>query len=188
MSRPVSIAFICASLRHGSINQKLETALMIKAAAMGAAPTKVDLNDYAMPLFHGDLKTPDTVIALIEHLKGFDAVVIVTPEYNGSLPPLLKNTIDWTTTVETGHLTGPIYGIASCTPGPMSGIMCLRQLHYILNRVGADVVTTHVGCGHAAAAFDGEGRLSAEPAKGLADKMFSQIITRVEQTHSVKPS
>ena len=128
MSNPVSIAFICASLRHGSINQTLEGALMVKAASLGAASTKIDLADYEMPLFHGDLKAPDTVKALIERLKSFEAVVIVTPEYNGSLPPLLKNVIDWTSTVETGHLTGPAYGIAACTPGPMSGIMCLRQL------------------------------------------------------------
>lgn len=183
MSKPVSIAFICASLRAGSINQQLETALMIKASAMGAEPTKVDLSDYEMPLFHGDLNGPDTVKALIEHLKGFDAVVIVTPEYNGSLPPLLKNMIDWTSTVETGHFTGPVYGIAACTPGPMSGIMCLRQLHYILNRVGAEVVPTQVGCGNAAAAFDGDGLLSAEPTNGLSDKMLGQLIARAKQAH-----
>lgn len=182
MSKPVSIAFICASLRHGAINQRLETALMIKAAALGAEPLKIDLSDYEMPLFHGDLKTPDTVKTLIEHLKTFDAVVMVTPEYNGSLPPLLKNVIDWTSTVETGHFTGPVYGIASCTPGPMSGIMCLRQLHYILNRVGAEVVPTHVGCGNASAAFDGEGRLSAEPANSLSDKMLGQLIKRAKQS------
>jgi NAD(P)H-dependent FMN reductase len=181
MSNPVSIAFICASLRHGSINQKLEDALMIKAAALGAEPTKIDLTDYEMPLFHGDIKGPDTVKALIERLKGFEAVVIVTPEYNGSLPPLLKNVIDWTSTVETGHLTGPVYGIAACTPGPMSGIMCLRQLHYILNRLGASVVPTQVGCGNASAAFDGEGRLAAEPANSLSDKMFGQLIAFAKQ-------
>lgn len=183
MSKPVSIAFICASLRHGSINQSLEAALMIKATALGAEPTKVNLSDYEMPLFHGDIQAPDTVKALIEHLKSFDAVVIVTPEYNGSLPPLLKNVIDWTSTVETGHLTGPIYGIASCTPGPMSGIMCLRQLHYILTRLGAEVVPTQVGCGKAAAAFDGDGRLSIEPTNGLADKMLGQLITRAKHAH-----
>lgn len=184
MSNPVSIAFICASLRHGSINQKLEAALMIKAAALGAEPTKIDLADYDMPLFHGDFKAPDTVKALIERLKGFDAVVIITPEYNGSLPPLLKNVIDWTSTVETGHLTGPVYGIAACTPGPMSGIMCLRQLHYILNRLGATVVPTQVGCGNASAVFDGAGRLSAEPTNSLSDKMLSQLITHAERARA----
>jgi NAD(P)H-dependent FMN reductase len=94
---------------------------------------------------------------------------------------LLKNVIDWTSTVETGHLTGPVYGIAACTPGPMSGIMCLRQLHYILNRLGASVVPTQVGCGNASAAFDGEGRLAAEPANSLSDKMLGQLIAFAKQ-------
>lgn len=177
----MKIAFICASLREGSINQTLEAALMHKASALGADAVKVDLNDYEMPLFHGDLHPPQSARALIDHLKGFDGVVIVTPEYNGSLPPLLKNTIDWTSTLETGHITGPVYGISACTPGPMSGIMCLRQLHYILTRLGGEVVPTQVGVGNAPAAFDEDGLLSAEPSAGLADKMLSAMIDRIAQ-------
>lgn len=154
---------------------------MIKAKNLGAEVSKIDLNDYEMPLFHGDLKPPASVKELIATMKSFDAIVIVTPEYNGSLPPLLKNTIDWTSTIETGHLTGPLFGIASCTPGPMSGIMCLRQLHYILTRLGARVVPTQVGCGNAAAAFDADGLLIAEPSQSLAEKMLGQLITGAQQ-------
>lgn len=153
---------------------------MMKAAESGASAEAVSLSDYEMPLYHGDHDTPDAVPALIAKLKTFDAVVIVSPEYNGSLPPLLKNTIDWTSTVETGHITGPVYGIASCTPGPMSGIMCMRQIHYILTRLGAEVVPTQVGCGMAGSAFD-NGKLVAQPASNLADKMIGQLITRVSQ-------
>ncbi|MGB6229353.1 MAG: NAD(P)H-dependent oxidoreductase [Litorimonas sp.] len=181
MSYTPSIAFVCASLREGSINRRLESALMERAQARGARVERVDLGEYEMPLYHGDLDTPDTVPALIARLKTFDAVVIVSPEYNGSLPPLLKNVIDWTSTVETGHLTGPDYGVASCTPGPMSGIMCMRQLAYILNRLGADVVPTQVGCGLAAQAFDAQGKLIAEPASSLADKMLGQLMERARR-------
>lgn len=181
MSSPVSIGFLCASLREGSINRRLEAALMAKAESRGARAERVDLNDYDMPLYHGDQETPDTVPALIAKLKTFDAVVVVSPEYNGSLPPLLKNAIDWTSTVETGHLTGPDYAVASCTPGPMSGIMCMRQIAYILNRLGADVVPTQVGCGNAATAFDAQGQLIAEPANSLADKMLGQLMERARR-------
>lgn len=52
MSKTPKIAFICASLRHGSINQQLETALMIKAASLEVEALKLDLNDYEMPLYH----------------------------------------------------------------------------------------------------------------------------------------
>ena len=118
MSSSPTVAFLCASLREGSINQQLEGALMAMAGDLGLAPDKVDLNDYEMPLFHGDLKPPASVDALIERLGGYDAVVVVTPEYNGSLPPLLKNVIDWSSTFDLAHIRGPVWGIASCTPGP----------------------------------------------------------------------
>jgi len=76
MSTHVKIAFICASLRHGSINQKLETALMIKAASLAVDATKLDLAEYDMPLYHGDLNTTEAAHDLIERLKTFDAGIL----------------------------------------------------------------------------------------------------------------
>lgn len=173
------IALICGSLRAESINHKLLKALQKRFKAAGAKATEVKLSAYDMPIYHGDLGTPATVKKLIRRLQGFDGVVIITPEYNGGLPPVLKNAIDWTSTVETGHISGPVYGIASCTPGPMSGIMCLRQLQFILLRLGAELVPQHVGCGNASKAFDGKGNLTAKPAADFADKMISQMLERI---------
>ena len=174
----MKIGFLCGSLRAGSINKQLEKALIKRAKALGAKTSVINLNSFELPLYHGDLKTPANVKKLIRKMKGFDAIVITTPEYNGGLTPLLKNAIDWTSTVETGHITGPVYGIASATPGPMSGIMGMRQLAYILNRLGAQVIPTQVGCGVASTAFDSKGNLTAEPASALADKMLSSLMER----------
>lgn len=173
------IALICGSLRKDSINHALLKALQKLCKSAGAKATEVKLSDYDMPIYHGDLNTPATVKKIIRRLKGFDGVIIVTPEYNGSLPPVLKNMIDWTSTVETGHISGPVYGIASCTPGPMSGIMCLRQLQFILMRLGAELVPQQVGCGNAGKAFDDKGNLTAQPSASFADKMISQMLDRI---------
>lgn len=175
------IALICGSLREDSINKKLLKALAKRFKAAGSKTSGIDLGKYDLPLYHGDLETPSDVKKLIKRLKAFDGIVIVTPEYNGGLPPLLKNTIDWTSTVETGHITGPVYGIASCSPGPMSGIMCMRQVNYILMRLGATVIPTQVGTGNAATAFDPKGNLIAEPSSMLADKMIGQMLTRIAE-------
>lgn len=175
------IALICGSLRKESINKKLLKALSKRFKAAGAKPSDIDLGKYDLPLYNGDIETPPGVKKLIKRLKSFDGVVIVTPEYNGGLPPLLKNTIDWTSTVETGHITGPVYGIASCSPGPMSGIMCMRQVNYILMRLGASVIPTQVGTGNAAMAFDAKGNLIAEPSSTLANKMIDQMLTRISE-------
>jgi len=134
--KDIRIGFLCGSLRKGSINQQLSKALQKKVKAAGAKTGEIDLAKYEMPIFHGDLKTPDTVKKLIRRMKGFDGVIVISPEYNGGLPPVLKNAIDWTSTIETGHITGPVYGIAACTPGPMSGIQVMRQVQFILMRLG----------------------------------------------------
>lgn len=179
-----SIAFVCGSLRSGSINKKLELALANRVADHGGSSEIVSLGDYEMPIYHGDLATPDTVEALIDKLAGYDGIVIVTPEYNGSLPPLLKNAIDWTSTVSTRWIKDQTFGIAACTPGPMSGIMCLRELAFLLRRLGGDVVPTQVGVGNQAKAFDEAGQLTAQPSSDLADQMLASVIAMARRKHA----
>lgn len=173
------IGFLCASLRNGSINKQLEKALIKRFKSVGAKTSSIDLAAYDLPLYHGDLPQPAGVKRLIRKMKSYDGIVIVSPEYNGGLPPVLKNAIDWTSTVETGHIRGPIYGIAACTPGAMSGIMAMRQIQYILTRLGAEVIPTQVGCGNAAAAFDKRGELIAEPTSTLANSMRDAMLDRI---------
>ena len=175
------IAFICASLREGSINRKLEMALIKRFKAAGAKTSSIDLSKYEMPIYHGDLKTPATVKKFINRLKTFDGIVVVSPEYNGCLPPLLKNTIDWTSTVSTDYIKGAVWGLASCTPGPMSGIMCMRQMQFIFTRLGGDVLPVQVGCGNASKAFNERGDLVAQPTSDMADKMRDMMLERISQ-------
>lgn len=174
-----SIGFICGSLRIGSINEKLSQALSARVEAAGASVRHLDLGSYDLPIFHGDLDAPEGVGRLKSNMLSCDGLIIVSPEYNGSLPPLLKNAIDWVSTTGTQQFTQPIYGIASCTPGSMSGIMVLRELNYILTRVGADVVTPHVGTGHGEDAFDGSGALTAQLSSDMADKMIAKLLQRI---------
>lgn len=181
MTDAPTIGFICGSLRDGSINQTLKTALKKRVKAAGAKAVEVSLETYDLPLFHGDLEQPANAKKLAAKMKKCDGLIIVTPEYNGCLPPLLKNAIDWTSTTGTDQFTRPVYGIASCSPGPMSGIMCLRQLHYILNRVGALVVQAHVGVGHGQKSFGSKGALTAQPSSDLADKMIGQMLSQIAQ-------
>jgi len=177
---PKRIGFLCGSLRKDSINQKLSKALQKKVKAAGLKTGEINLGTYDLPLYHGDLKTPAGVKKLISRMKSFDGIIIISPEYNGGLPPVLKNAIDWTSTVEMGHIAGKPFGIASCTPGPMSGIMVMRQIQFILMRLGADLVPAQAGCGGAGKAFDTKGNLIAEPASSLADKMIGQMVSRIK--------
>jgi len=165
------IAFICASLREGSINKQLEKALIKRFKTAGAKTSSIDLGKYEMPIFHGDLKTPTTVKKLITRLKGFDGIVVVSPEYNGCLPALLKNTIDWTSTVSTDYIKGAVWGLA----------LCMRQMQFIFTRLGGDVLSQQVGCGNASKAFDVKGNLTAQPALIFADNMRDMMLERIAQ-------
>ena len=178
MAAPI-IGLMCGSLRSGSINAALTQALAKRAEKAGAAIKTLDLGEYNLPIFHGDLAIPKEVATLKADMRACGAIIIVTPEYNGSLPALLKNAIDWVSVTGQEQFFEPIYGIASCTPGVMSGIMVLRELNYILTRVGADVVTPHVGAGHAEKAFDAAGELIAQPSSDLADDMIAKLLLRM---------
>lgn len=172
---PPVIGFVCGSLRSASINKQLEKALIRRFKRAGFKTTSIDLGRYDLPLFHGDLTPPAGVKTLARKLKSCDGIIVVSPEYNGGLPPVLKNAIDWISTTGKAHFEAPYWGLASCTPGPMSGIMCMRQINYILMRVGAHVSPIQVGVGNAAQAFDASGELMAEPSASLADALIQDM-------------
>lgn len=179
----MKLAIFSGSTRKGSINLKLEAALVPMLKAAGFDVTVLSLADYAMPLYDGDWEAangaPDTAKALGKALAAQDAVIVVSPEYNGSLPPLLKNTIDWMTRIDDmRQYHNPVWAIASCTPGPMSGIMVMRQIQYILTRIGTQVLEFQLGVGNASQAFNDDGSLANERTADMATKMISTLKTR----------
>lgn len=184
-TKPIRIGLISGSTREGSINRRLVGAVAHIFKDMGAKPVKISLKDYEMPIYDGDFEAangvPATVKKFIGRVKSYDGIFISTPEYNGGLPALLKNTIDWTTRVEPGHFKGPIYGIGAASPGATSGIMAMRELQFILTRLGAQVIPTQVGTGFAAKAFDNKGRLVDGFSNNQAQLMVSQMLTQIKQ-------
>lgn len=184
-SKPPRIGLISGSLRTGSINKQLITAMKSVFKEAGARTAIIDLADYELPLYNGDFHAqngvPKAVKNLVSRLKRFDGIFIATPEYNGGLPPLVKNTIDWSTMLSTDHFSGPAYAIGSCTPGAMSGIMVLRQMNFILARLGATVMPVHLGVGNAETAFDNKGRLADPRTLALAEKLAKQMMRTIAQ-------
>lgn len=176
---PPLIGFICGSIRKGSINKQLETALVKRFKRAGAETISLNLGTYALPLYNEDLDTPENLGKLVQDIQACDGVVIISPEYNGGLPPLLKNAIDWTSTTGTAHFKAPYWGISACTPGVMSGIMCMRQVNYILTRLGAHVSPVQVGIGSASSAFDAEGELAVDTQKKLADALVQDMLAHI---------
>ena len=178
MSTP-KIAFLCGSRRTGSINLALQSALMTRFGDAGATCSELDIEAYGLPLYHGDLDLPDGATRLAADMEAADGIIIVSPEYNGGLPPVLKNAIDWVSTTGSQAFRKPYWGISSCTPGPMSGIMCMRQINYILMRLGGHVSPVQVGVGLAGQAFEDDGGLVAGRSRDLADNLIADMLDRI---------
>jgi chromate reductase, NAD(P)H dehydrogenase (quinone) len=93
------LSFFAGSTREGSYNRKLAALAHHIAEANGIEAVRVELKDYPMPLYNGDLEAkegpPERARAFKALLTEYDGVFIASPEYNSSVTPLLKNTLDW---------------------------------------------------------------------------------------------
>jgi NAD(P)H-dependent FMN reductase len=97
-----------------------------------------------------------------------DGLLIATPEYNGSIPPLLKNTIDWVSRVrrDAGRpvrpLAGKVAGLCSSSNGHFAGIRCINHLRAVLVRCQMEVVTPECSVPEGGEAFDEDGHFRDE--------------------------
>src|SRR3954451_4208718 len=100
----LKILVIPGSLRAGSLNARLAATAAYELAQAGAEVTRISLADFPLPIYDGDLQAksgvPKTAINLKRMIGVHHGVLIVTPEYNSSVPPLVKNTLDWVSRVQ----------------------------------------------------------------------------------------
>src|SRR5919204_2105227 len=103
----LKILVIPGSLRTGSLNAKLAATIALELVQTGAEVTRISLSDFPLPIYDGDLQAksgvPKHAINLKRMIGAHQGVLIVTPEYNASVPPLLKNAIDWITRVQDAN-------------------------------------------------------------------------------------
>jgi NAD(P)H-dependent FMN reductase len=127
-----------------------------------------DLRDYPMPLYDGDLEAgsglPPAAKALKDLAREAEALVIASPEYNGSYSAVLKNAIDWISRPEAGEASAGVFrgkpaAILSASPGSGGGRRVLKQLRELLEGISMRVVPHEVSIAKAGDAFDAEGRL-----------------------------
>ena len=139
--RPLHILVLAGSFRAGSVNQALV------AAARDEAPGNVVIDDLdlrAIPFYDGDLEAagdPPEVTELKQAIQGAGALLVVTPEYNGSLPAVLKNAIDWASRNHPDSvLRDKPVGVMGATPGRGATKRAQSHAREILGRIGAIVI------------------------------------------------
>ena len=182
----LKILVIPGSLRTGSLNAKLAAAAAHEFALAGAEVTRLSLADFPLPIYDGDLQSksgvPKHAVNLKRMMSAHHGVLIVTPEYNSSVPPLVKKTIDWVRRVQDAHETrgqvfrGRAFAIASASEGRLGGARSLAALRLILAACHALVIPNQLALPFASQAYDDMDRLK-HPADGEAlGAMVRQLI------------
>ena len=165
----LKILVVPGSLRTGSHNARLAAAAAYQFAQAGAEVSRISLGDFPLPIYDGDLQSksgvPKNAINLKRMIGAHDGVLIVTPEYNSSVPPLFKNPIDWFTRVQEGHeLRGQVFrerafAIAAASESRLGGTRALAGLRLILSACHAAVIPNQLALSFAAEAYDDMDRL-----------------------------
>lgn len=164
----VRILVFAGSARMDSLNKKLARVAAEAVRAAGATATFVDLGDYPMPLYDGDLEAREGVPAAARKLKDLfiahQGLFIVSPENNASVSALLKNTLDWVSRQDGGEsglvpYQGKVAAIAGASPGALGGLRGLTHLRAILQTLRVLVLSEQMALGRAHEAFSEDGSL-----------------------------
>jgi len=177
------ILALAGSARKDSCNKKL-----IRLAAKGlegADVTLIDIYDYPIPLYDGDLEAakglPENVKILKQMFIEHDAFLFASPEYNSSVSGVFKNLIDWVSRPEESDSVylaaykNKVAALMSASPGNLGGLRGLFHLRSILSNVGTLVLPDLITVGNAYEAFDEHGNLKdvkkAEAIHALTKKL-----------------
>ncbi|PPC87673.1 MAG: NADPH-dependent FMN reductase [Hyphomicrobium sp.] len=180
------LLFFAGSAREKSWNKRLAKLGATIAEANGIAATFVDLADYPMPIYDGDLEAksgpPDNARKLKALMKVHSGIFIASPEYNASFSPLLKNAIDWVSHIrDEGEapleiFKTRVFALGAASPGGMGGLRGLSQLRLVFeNGLNALVLPDQFAVPRAVDAFDEHNHLknkdSQEQFKLLIQKL-----------------
>jgi NAD(P)H-dependent FMN reductase len=135
---PLRVLFIAGSARNGAWSVKLRDAARRAADAAGAHTSVFDLRALALPLYDGDIEAEQGVPAgaatLRDAIRGHDALLIATPEYNGFPTPLMTNAFDWLSRLKDGlaTTTNKPVALVSSSPGALGGLRSMNFLRQYL--------------------------------------------------------
>jgi NAD(P)H-dependent FMN reductase len=165
---PAKILAFAGSVRRESFNRRVLRIAARGAEATGASVTTIELADYPLPLFDQDFEAasgePSQARRLKDLFLAHEGLLLACPEYNSSITPLLKNTIDWVSRPAPGEpdlaaYRGKVAGLVSASPGALGGLRGLRHVREILGNIGVIVVPQQMAVAKAMDAFGDDGNL-----------------------------
>ena len=183
MTAPKILAF-AGSTRTDSWNKKLIKIAAAGARAAGAEVTLVDLRDFPMPLYDGDLEEKEGLPPKAREFKRLmlehGGILISSPEDNSSVSGVLKNAIDWASRSEPGEAplaayAGKVAGLVAASPGALGGLRGLVHLRAILGNIKVLVIPEQVAVSKAPEAFTPEGGLKDAKQQAAVEKVGAEV-------------
>ena len=151
------ILVFAGSARRDSVNKKLARAAASAVDGAGGQSTLLDLADFELPLYDGDVEAasglPEAARRLQQAFRDHDGFCLACPEYNGSITPLLKNVIDWVSRPDGGEkgpspYRGKTVLLVAASPGGLGGLRGLVHVRAILGNLGCLVLPDQRAFGH----------------------------------------
>lgn len=186
MSQAKILAF-AGSVRKESFNRKALSLAVAGARAEGAQVTVADLADFPMPIYdadwHQENGAPENMLKLRALMMAANGLLIASPEYNTSITPLLKNTIDWLSQSVGGAngaapFAGKVCGLLGASPGAFGTIRALPHVSYILSNLGVFVLPV-VAVPKAGELLNADGTVRDERAAKSLHKLGAQLAQTV---------
>ena len=135
------VIVISGSNRTGSLHRSLADLAAGGLASQQLRTTPIDLADYPLPLFDPDLLAESGPPAAAHELRAIigdhQGIVLASPEYNGAMTPLVKNTVDWISRVDMFTFFGKCFGLMAASPGRGGGAKVLAMTDMWLTSIGA---------------------------------------------------
>jgi chromate reductase, NAD(P)H dehydrogenase (quinone) len=183
------ILVFAGSVRTGAYSGRTADAAQKELALQSAEVTRISLADYELPIMDQDLERekgiPDNAHKLGRLVAAQDGVLIASPEYNASIPPLLKNTIDWISRIRKdgegrpfAPFRGKPVGLCSSSNGNFGGARGLYHLRAVLMNLQAEIITPQCSVARASEAFADDGSLKEEAMRNRMANVCSTLIER----------
>jgi NAD(P)H-dependent FMN reductase len=184
MSKKI-LAF-AGSTREGSLNKKLVKIAAQGAEEAGAEVTYIDLRDYPMPFYDGDLEDaeglPENALKLKKLFEAQDGFLIASPEYNSGYSAVLKNTIDWISRKASedeaplSAFKGKAASIMAASPGALGGLRGLYQVRELLMNINVTVLPNMRAVSKAHEEFADDGSLKDEKLEQQIKGLGAQLV------------
>lgn len=188
------LLFFAGSARDASYNKRLARLGVEIAEANGLAATFADLGDYPLPLYDGDLEAlegvPENARKLEALMKVHTGIFIAAPEYNASITPLLKNTLDWVSRVRIegeeplAVFKTRVFALGSVSPGGMGGLRGLNTVRIVLELgLSALVLPDQFAVPRAADAFEDNGHLKNKDSQESFKRLIQKLARAAHVLH-----